>query len=144
MGYFSGRGGNGSFFLSWTAVSPTLHAGVIWKRTKEHSGPEAARKSRSARYEAVGTLARFPHLGRLGRKQGTRELVFRGLPFLLLAVYRVREEVIEIARILYGAQRWPPWPTARRAPHFFSTFPSRKTSGIIDRAPQPAQFPKQN
>src|SRR5580658_2706369 len=81
MGYFSGRGGNGSFFLSWTSVSPTLHAGVIWKRTKEHSGPEAARKSRSARYEAVGTLARFPHLERLGRKQGTRELVVRGVPF---------------------------------------------------------------
>jgi toxin ParE1/3/4 len=35
----------------------------------------------------------------------TRELVFPDLPFL--AVYRVREDVIEINRILHGAQKWP-------------------------------------
>jgi plasmid stabilization system protein ParE len=31
--------------------------------------------------------------------------VFPGLPFL--AVYRVGEEVVEIDRILHGAQKWP-------------------------------------
>jgi plasmid stabilization system protein ParE len=31
--------------------------------------------------------------------------VFPGLPFLV--VYRIREDVIEINRILHGAQNWP-------------------------------------
>jgi toxin ParE1/3/4 len=73
--------------------------------TEEHSGPEAARKVALRVYEAVGSLLQFPYLGRPGRKPGTRELVLSGLPFL--AIYRVREDVIEIARILHGAQQWP-------------------------------------
>jgi len=73
--------------------------------TKEHSGSEAARNVALRVYEAVGSLLKFPHLGRSGRKRGTRELVLSGLPFL--AIYRVREDIIEIARILHGAQRWP-------------------------------------
>jgi plasmid stabilization system protein ParE len=44
-------------------------------------------------------------MGRIGQKNGTRELVILGLPFL--AVYRVRDNVIQIIRILHGAQRWP-------------------------------------
>jgi toxin ParE1/3/4 len=56
-------------------------------------------------YEAVGSLLQFPHLGRSGRKRGTRELVLSGLPFL--AIYRVWQSAIEIARILHGARRWP-------------------------------------
>jgi toxin ParE1/3/4 len=35
----------------------------------------------------------------------TRELVISGLPYLV--VYRIRGDVIEITRILHGAQRWP-------------------------------------
>ncbi|MGA2592391.1 MAG: type II toxin-antitoxin system RelE/ParE family toxin [Bryobacteraceae bacterium] len=56
-------------------------------------------------YESVSTLTQFPRRGRPGRKPGTREWVFTGLPFL--AVYRVGEEVVEIDRILHGAQKWP-------------------------------------
>jgi toxin ParE1/3/4 len=56
-------------------------------------------------YEKVGLLARFPHQGRPGRKLHTRELVFPDLPFL--AIYRIREDVIEIVRILHGARHWP-------------------------------------
>jgi plasmid stabilization system protein ParE len=36
---------------------------------------------------------------------GWRELVFAPLPYI--AVYRVRKEAIEIARIFHGAQDWP-------------------------------------
>jgi plasmid stabilization system protein ParE len=31
--------------------------------------------------------------------------VFSPLPYV--AVYRVRDEAVEIARVLHGAQRWP-------------------------------------
>ena len=64
----------------------------------------AARRVALTIYQGVSSLAQFPHRGRPGRKVGTRELVFPGLPFL--AVYRIRAEVIEINRILHGAQKW--------------------------------------
>jgi plasmid stabilization system protein ParE len=44
-------------------------------------------------------------LGGPGKKAGTRELVIASLPYL--AVYRVHENVVELLRILHGAQRWP-------------------------------------
>jgi len=55
-------------------------------------------------HQGVGSLPQFPHRGRPGRKLNTRELVFPGLPFL--AVYRIRQDVVEINRILHGAQNW--------------------------------------
>jgi len=72
---------------------------------EEHDGSEAARRTALRIYEAVSTLAQFPRRGRSDRKPGTRELVFTGLPFL--AIYRVRDEVVEIDRILHGARKWP-------------------------------------
>jgi plasmid stabilization system protein ParE len=42
------------------------------------------------------------HRGRAGREEGTRELLFPPLPYV--AVYRVKEESIEILRIYHGAQ----------------------------------------
>ena len=59
--------------------------------TEEQDGPEAARRVAIRIYEALGTLTQFPRRGRPGRKRGTRELIFPGLPFL--AVYRVREDL---------------------------------------------------
>jgi len=72
---------------------------------EERGGPASARRVALTIYEGVSSLSRFPHRGRPGRKVGTRELVFRSLPFL--AIYRIREDVIEINRILHGAQNWP-------------------------------------
>ncbi|MGA9355412.1 MAG: type II toxin-antitoxin system RelE/ParE family toxin [Terriglobales bacterium] len=73
--------------------------------SQERNGPEAGRKLALRIYGAIGSLGKFPHLGREGRKSKTRELVISGTPFL--AIYRFRDEAIEIARILHGAQKWP-------------------------------------
>ncbi|MHB8655842.1 MAG: type II toxin-antitoxin system RelE/ParE family toxin [Terriglobia bacterium] len=72
---------------------------------EEHDGPIAARRVALTIYEGIGSLAKFPNRGRQGRKENTHEFVFHGLPFL--AVYRLREDVIEINRVLHGAQNWP-------------------------------------
>jgi toxin ParE1/3/4 len=72
---------------------------------EERDGPEVARRVALRIYTGIGKLVPFPHRGRLGRKKGTREVIFPGLPFL--AVYRVRGDAIEISRILHGAQKWP-------------------------------------
>lgn len=71
----------------------------------KRDGPRTARRVALVIYEGIGSLTQFPHRGRPGRKLETRELIFPGLPFL--AVYRVRADVIEINRILHGAQNWP-------------------------------------
>jgi toxin ParE1/3/4 len=54
----------------------------------EHDGPEAARRIALRIYEDVSALVTFPRRGRVGRKPGTRELVFSGFSFLV--VYRVQ------------------------------------------------------
>ena len=55
-------------------------------------------------YDAPGTLLTFPHRGRPGKKEGTRELVLSPLPYVV--VYAVRGDAIFIVRILHGAQQW--------------------------------------
>ena len=72
---------------------------------EEHDGPVAARKVALRIYERLSSLRQFPNVGRTGQKKGTREMVIPGLPFL--AVYRVHDELVEIIRILHGAQHWP-------------------------------------
>ena len=90
--------------IRWT--EPAAHdLTQICDYIAEHSGPATARRVALTIYEGISSLTQFPYRGRPGRKAKTRELVFPGLPFL--AVYRVREEVIEVNRILHGAQNWP-------------------------------------
>ena len=50
-------------------------------------------------------LIQHPEIGRAGRKQGTRELVISRTPFII--IYRIKNERIEIMRLLHGAQQWP-------------------------------------
>jgi len=54
---------------------------------------------------AVALLTEQPGLGRPGRVPGTRELIVDKTPYLL--PYRVRDEKIEILRVLHCARQWP-------------------------------------
>ena len=90
--------------IRWTEPAASDFTGIC-DYISEHDGPEAARLVALRIYEGIGSLTKFPRRGRPGRKSNTRELVFSGIPFLV--VYRIRENVIEISRILHGAQRWP-------------------------------------
>ena len=90
--------------VRWTEAAVRDLTGIC-DYIKEHDGPATARRVALQIYGGVGALTRFAHRGRPGRKTGTRELVFPSLPFL--AVYRVRNDVVEINRILHGAQKWP-------------------------------------
>jgi toxin ParE1/3/4 len=71
---------------------------------REQNPSAASRVARSI-YERISSLESFPNSGRIGRVESTRELVMAPLPFIV--VYRVKNTVVEIARILHGAQRWP-------------------------------------
>lgn len=90
--------------IRWTA--PALDdLNNICDHSNSHFGPARGRRTALQIYEAVDTLADFPNIGRFGRKSGTSELVIRGLPFIV--VYRLKDEFVQIVRILHGAQKWP-------------------------------------
>ena len=72
---------------------------------EQHGGPATARKVALSIHRRLEMLAELPEQGRTGRKPGTRELIFSGLPYL--AVYRIHGDTVEIVRILHGAQIWP-------------------------------------
>lgn len=50
-------------------------------------------------------LLQYPEMGRPGRIPFTRELVIGRTPFIV--AYRIKNERIEILRVLHGAQQWP-------------------------------------
>jgi toxin ParE1/3/4 len=71
-------------------------------RYLEENSPSLLSSTIRDLYGTVRELKQFPYRGREGRKKGTRELVFTRLPFV--AVYRVKNETIDVLRIWHGAQ----------------------------------------
>ena len=55
--------------------------------------------------QATSHLEKQPRIGRLGKLDGTHELVVTGTPFIV--VYRVVNGLVEILRVIHGAQHWP-------------------------------------
>ena len=56
-------------------------------------------------FGAISAVKDWPHSGRVGREDGTRELLFPPLPSV--AVYRVKERSIEVLRIYHAPQNRP-------------------------------------
>ncbi|MDE1149094.1 MAG: type II toxin-antitoxin system RelE/ParE family toxin [Azospirillaceae bacterium] len=63
--------------------------------------PEAANRLARALLAAGHSLAMFPQRGRPGLEPDTRELTV-AWPYVI--VYRVRDDMVEIARVWHGAQ----------------------------------------
>jgi toxin ParE1/3/4 len=89
---------------------------VVWSRPavcdlvalRRHIGERnlvAAREVARKIVLAIDHLASYPGMGRAGRVAGTRELVVTGTPYLV--PYRVKNDRIEILRVLHGARMWP-------------------------------------
>jgi plasmid stabilization system protein ParE len=68
---------------------------------REHR-PQYRQPTMRKLYERIRALKDAPYLGRPGRIEGTREILFTPMPYI--AVYRVREQTIEIWRIWHTAQ----------------------------------------
>lgn len=71
----------------------------------EAESPRAAAEVVDKIISAGERLERFPHMGRVGRVEGSRELVVTGTPFVV--AYRVKGEVVQILAVLHGAREWP-------------------------------------
>jgi len=89
--------------LRWTVPATEDFYSIVRRIQKDN--PSSAVKISATIYDGCGSLEAFPRRGRKGRLDGTRELVFPGLPYI--AVYRIHEQIVEIIRIYHGAQNWP-------------------------------------
>lgn len=69
------------------------------------NNPDAALRVAKVIYDRCMGLELFPERGRTGRIADTRELVFAPLPYI--AVYRVKDDAVEILRIYHTARNWP-------------------------------------
>jgi len=67
--------------------------------------PQAALTLDELFAKQAGRLVDYPHLGRVGRVEGTRELLAHRNYIL---VYELAGEQIRILRVLHAARRWPP------------------------------------
>ena len=77
--------------------------------------PTAARQVVARIGDAVSLLSTQPGIGRPGRVPNTKELVIDRTPYIL--PYRVRDNRVEILRVLHSSKRWPKsLPTKRGDP----------------------------
>jgi addiction module RelE/StbE family toxin len=87
----------------WTARA--LHDLASLRAYIARGRPVAAERQVERVIAAAARLADFPESGRPGRRAGTRELVVSRTPYLV--PYRIRDDLIEVLRVLHGRQRWP-------------------------------------
>ena len=67
--------------------------------------PNAAGKEVEKVVNAIGLLRENPAMGRAGRVPRTRELVIPKSSHIV--AYRVKDNVLEVLRILHGSRKWP-------------------------------------
>jgi toxin ParE1/3/4 len=86
--------------IRWTKASAEDLEHIKNYLTENH--PHFAHSTVRELYEAILSLRTSPRRGRLGREEGTRELVVSRLPYIV--AYRVKDEAVEILHIYHGAQ----------------------------------------
>lgn len=89
--------------LRWTTPAANDLYNIVQRIGKDN--PATADKVAKILYDGCGSLKDFPRRGRRGRIEGSRELVFPGLPYIV--VYRIQDQIVEVLRIYHGAQDWP-------------------------------------
>ncbi|MGZ4976706.1 MAG: type II toxin-antitoxin system RelE/ParE family toxin [Methylobacter sp.] len=67
--------------------------------------PNAARALLAEIRKRAGSLEDNPELGRLGRVEGSHELVLTGTQYIL--PYRVKDQWIQILAVYHTARKWP-------------------------------------
>ncbi|MEQ1622583.1 MAG: type II toxin-antitoxin system RelE/ParE family toxin [Methylococcales bacterium] len=68
------------------------------------NNPKAARSLLAEIKKRVCVLVNQPQLGRVGRVEGTRELVLTGTHYIL--PYRVKDQQIQILSVFHTSREW--------------------------------------
>ncbi len=67
--------------------------------------PRAAQTLAKKIRTSVHHLSENPHMDRVGRVVNTRELIIPNTPYIL--PYRIKNNRIEILRVLHSSRKWP-------------------------------------
>jgi addiction module RelE/StbE family toxin len=86
--------------IRWTSPAAQDMQGISDYLKERH--PQYRLPTMHKLYGKIQSLKETPHIGRPGRIEGTREILFTPLPYV--AVYRVEGEIVEIWRIWHAAQ----------------------------------------
>jgi toxin ParE1/3/4 len=86
--------------IRWT-LAATDDLQQIHDYLREHE-PHLAGPTVIAMHEAILSLRKFPHRGRPGAVEGTRELLHERLPYIV--AYRVKEDTVEILHIWHPSR----------------------------------------
>ena len=89
--------------LRWTPPAADDLYNIV--RHIQQDNVDAAADVAQTLYDGCDSLRKFPYLGRKGRIADLRELVFPGLPYIV--VYRIQGQTVELLRIYHGAQDRP-------------------------------------
>jgi toxin ParE1/3/4 len=89
--------------IRWTPAAATDLQRISDYLTDHH--PHYRQPTIHKLVDAIRSLKQSPQRGRIGREDGTRELLFPPTPYV--AVYRVREQTIEVMRVYHAAQDRP-------------------------------------
>jgi toxin ParE1/3/4 len=89
--------------IRWTPAAAADLQGISDYLQEHHSHYRQPTMRRL--YETIRSLKKAPYRGRPGTEEGTREILFPPLPYV--AVYRVKEQIVEVVRIYHGAQDRP-------------------------------------
>ncbi len=89
--------------IAWTRVA-LRDIDAIQDYVAQDSPRAAYQLAQGLVQRTTDTLAAAPMAGRLGRAQGTRELVFPDLPYIV--VYRVTN-MVEVLAVMHSARIWP-------------------------------------
>ena len=100
---FEQRGGPPAVQIKWTgdAISDLIEI----RRYIAQDNPRAANDVALRIKKTVQLLSDQPNMGKLGRADGTREIVISGLPYII--PYRVKNNVVQILRVFHGARLLP-------------------------------------
>jgi addiction module RelE/StbE family toxin len=67
--------------------------------------PHAAQEVAQRILDASRKLLDYPHIGRIGEDEDTREWRVQRTPYLL--VYQIRDDVIELLHVWHAKREWP-------------------------------------
>jgi plasmid stabilization system protein ParE len=89
--------------LRWTPAAAADLANISEYLKIRH--PHYRERTMRKLFGTILSLKSAPYRGRVGREKGTRKLLFAPLPYV--AVYRVKEQTVEVLRIYNAAQDRP-------------------------------------
>jgi len=87
----------------WLELARTDLLGIVDYISDDN--PDAAQRVKDDIEMKAKKLSEFPKIGRLGRAEGTRELIAWSN---YIPVYQEVALTVRILRVLHAAQQWPP------------------------------------